>query len=503
MREIDRQTIEERGIPGLRLLELAGRAVAHEVIERFEPDSVILLCGRGNNGGDGFIAARYLHQNRIACKIILLAKPDQLKGDALAAWQAVPEGVSSESRDACEGLVEELRKYDVVIDALLGTGARGPAEGVFGEAIEAMNASKVPVVSVDIPSGLPADGQSPEGPVVRAALTVTMGPPKIGMMIHPGVQMTGTVVTEELEFPRDLLEDPQLKINVLGPADIARKLPPRPPDGNKGTFGKVLVLAGSQGMSGAAVMTAQSAGRSGAGLVYAGAVDALMPVFDLHLIEAVKVPIRSATGRHFDADSIEDALRHAEACDAVALGPGLGKGEGVREFVEAICLRCNKPMVIDADALNALAHDTSILRKRPSATILTPHPGEMARLTATTTEAVQSERMKSASDFAASHQVVVLLKGAQTLVATPGGDLYINTSGNTGLAKGGSGDVLTGLLAGLLAQGMDAADAAVSGAFIHGLAADLAAARMSVRAMTPTDLMSFFGEAFRTIEGSV
>ncbi len=500
MREIDRVAIEERGIPGLALMERAGRAVARESLERVSPESVAVLAGQGNNGGDGVIAARYLHQAGVRCDVMLFGAPEQIKGDALLAWQSMPPKIPTKQIETSTDLLNEVQQYDLIVDAPLGTGTRGPAMGLIGEAIDAMNASRRPIVSVDIPSGLPADGQAIEGPCVRAALTVTMGLPKLGMLMHPGMQMTGIVVTENLNFPADLLENPAIQVNVLNPADVGRMLPRRPPDGNKGTFGKLLVLAGSRGMSGAAILATKAALRSGVGLVYVGTLESLMPAFDLHLVEAVKRPIHSRNGASFDSTSVDDALRAIDGVDAVVLGPGIGLDEGTIDFVRVICERCEKPIVIDADGINALSQDPSILKARRSATVITPHPGEMARLAGKSIDDIQRNRIQAARDMASQFNVTVLLKGAQTLIARPDGELFINTSGNTGLAKGGSGDVLTGLIGGLLAQGMDATNAAVAGAFLHGMAGDLTATKMGVRAMIPGDILNFFGEAFRGVE---
>jgi NAD(P)H-hydrate epimerase len=365
-----------------------------------------------------------------------------------------------------------------------------------------MNTSRAPVLAVDIPSGLPADGSPLEGPVVRAARTVTMGLPKRGMMIHPGIEFTGAVTVADLGFPHDLIEDPSIKLNIHSLAEMKLMLPARPPDGHKGTFGTVLILAGSRGMTGAAALAARAASRSGVGLVYSAMPKDLAPVFEPLLVEAVKHVIPSSAGDRFDSRSIKAALGLASEADAVALGPGLSTLRGVSDFVNAFAGKHDGPLVIDADGLNALGENPELLKKRSAPTIITPHPGEMSRLSGISIQQIQSNRIAAAQDFAQRHGVTVALKGAQTIIADPDGETCINTSGNSGLAKGGSGDVLTGLIAGLLAQGLSAGRAARLGVFLHGLAGDKAAQKTGVRAMIPSDVIDCLGKAFRAIEES-
>lgn len=500
MREIDRIAIEERGVPGLTLMERAGRAVAREALDRYQAESAIILAGKGNNGGDGFVAARLLHEAGVRCRVDLFADPDSLSGDALANYLELPGGVEKRERENAAGLAADLERYDVAIDALLGTGVRGPVSGAMAEAIEALNASRAPVLAVDIPSGLPADGQPPEGPCVRAASTVTMGLPKIGMLIHPGVEMTGVVSVADLGFPRDLLESDSILVDALEPAEVGAMLPSRPRDGNKGTFGKALILAGSIGMTGAAILAARAARRSGAGLIYCAVPRGLESLLDTLPIETVKRLVPSHAGGRFDAASLGAALEWAAMCGAAALGPGLSTEPGVPEFVHGFLEGFGGSLVLDADGLNALGREPEALKRRAAPTLITPHPGEMARLTGNSIAEIQADRLGAARAFAERYGVVVALKGAQTIVADPDGRASINGSGNTGLAKGGSGDVLSGLLAGLLAQGLDCGRAARIGVFLHGLAADLAAPAIGVRAMVAGDLIHYLSEGFLALE---
>jgi len=499
MRRIDRITIEERGVPGSQLMERAGTAVAEQVVERFEPDSVAVVAGKGNNAGDGFVVARLLARQQIPATVFLLANPEEFRGDARAMYEAIPPEVEQVRVENIEPLREALPVYDAIVDAILGTGIQGPVRGLFGEAIEAINAAQLPVVSVDIPSGLASDGGPIEGPVVRAAHTVTMGLPKLGMVVHPGVEYTGTVTVAALDFPDDLLNDPSIRLNLLTERMIAGLLPPRPLNGHKGTFGSVLIVGGSQGMTGAPVLAARAAMRSGVGLVFCAVAETLQPQVAARLVESLTIALPSSDGRSLDPNSLPRLVEEAKRMDVIALGPGVGLAEGTQQFVLQAVAEIALPMVIDADALNALVGHLDLLRSRRAPTILTPHPGEMARLTGLTTAQVQSDRIGVARKVAADYGVIAVLKGAQTIVAVPDGEAYINPTGNTGLAKGGSGDVLTGLIAGLLAQRIEALSAALCGVFLHGLAADCAADTIPPRAMIASDVTDHLPKAFKTL----
>jgi len=502
MRQIDRITIEERGIAGEQLMEHAGQAVAEQICERFEPCRVAIVAGKGNNAGDGFVVARLLAERQWAATVFLLADPAELRGDARTMYEAIPEQVGQIRIEDPGQLRDGLNKSDLVVDAILGTGIEGPVRGLFGEAIETINGSVLPVVSVDIPSGLPANGGPIEGPVVRAAHTVTMGLPKLGMVIHPGVEFTGTVTVASLDFPEELLNDSAIEVNLLTEGMIDAYLPPRPRDGHKGTFGSVLIVGGSPGMTGALVLAGRSAMRSGAGLVFCATTEGLQPLVAGRLVEELTIGLPSTDGRHLDSVSLGVLTAHARRMKAIALGPGLGRAEGTQQFVRKAVEEIRLPMVIDADALNALGGHLDVLLARTTCTILTPHPGEMARLTGKSTAQIQADRLGVARKLALDFRVVVVLKGAQTVVADVDGSIYINPTGNTGLAKGGSGDVLTGLIAGLLAQNRAALPSALCGVFLHGLAADLAARSIPPRAMISCDVIDHLPEAFQTVSKS-
>lgn len=499
MRRIDRITIEERGVPGVRLMEKAGLSVADLISEISEPGPVAVVTGKGNNAGDGFVVARHLVQHHYPVTVFLLSNPDELRGDARTMHEKMPPEVTQVRVRNSQQLRGRLGEFDLIVDAILGTGIQGAVRGFFGEAIEAINAAKLPVVAVDIPSGLPADGGLIEGPVVRAAHTVTMGLPKLGMLIHPGVEFTGTVTVASLDFPEDLLNDPGITVNLLTEEMICSFLPPRPHDGHKGTFGSLLIVGGSRGMTGAPVLAARAAMRSGVGLVFCATAEDLQPQVAVRLIEALTIPLPTSHPGHLDSAGLPKVAAEAKRMKAIAIGPGTGQGEGTREFVLGAVREIELPMVIDADALNALAGDLDVVRGRKAATVLTPHPGEMARLTGLPTPEVQSDRIGVAKQLAVDLHAVIVLKGAQTIVADVDGSTYINPTGNTGLSKGGSGDVLTGLVGGLLAQKADALHAALCGVFLHGLAADCATETIPPRSMVASDVIEHLPKAFAEI----
>lgn len=499
MREIDRVTIEERGVPGVQLMEKAGESVAREILQCFDAGVTVILAGKGNNAGDGFVVARHLHQREWPVRVLLLGDPGDLRGDARKMFDDVPPEVRQLRIEDAGQLDEALADAEVIVDAILGTGIKGAVRGLFGEAIEAVNALKRPVVAVDIPSGLTADGGPIEGPVIRAAFTVTMGLPKLGMLIHPGIEYTGNVIVASLDFPDELLTDPNLKVDLLTESSINALLPYRPTDGHKGTFGSLMVVGGAPGMTGAPILASRAAMRSGTGLVYCATAAELQPLILPRLLEELTLALPSECGACLGMESLGPLLERAPQMRAVALGPGIGQASETQRFVRKAVEMVQRPMVIDADGLNALGGHLDILRTRTASTILTPHPGEMSRLTGLSTAQIQRDRIEVARKLAMDFSVVVVLKGAQTIVADENGSAFINPTGNTGLAKGGSGDVLTGLIGGLLAQGLEALPAAQCGVFIHGLAADLAADTIPPRAMISSDVIAHIGRAFNAV----
>lgn len=477
MRELDRRAIEEIGIPGVVLMENAGSGAAEALVERWAelaPGPVLVMAGKGNNGGDGFVIARHLHNSGWRVATIVLAGPGTISGDAginLGILTALDGDVNhAESEEALRQLLDTQCPV-LIVDALLGTGLSSEVRGLYRQAIDWINSSGCPVCSVDIPSGIDASSGAVLGTAVRAELTVTFAAAKVGHAVYPGAGLCGEVLLVDIGIPPRLSnESDEFRFVTTG---VARGLlPERPAAGHKGTFGHVLIVAGGAGKSGAAVLTANGALRSGAGLVTLACPSSLQPVVAGLQIEAMTEALPEV-----DGNLAESALAAVEKLwegkQSLAVGPGLGqKGETV-ELVRNLVAKAPIPLVVDADGLNALVGRLSVLRQRaPGTTILTPHPGEMARLLETSVAKVEADRFQMARRFAREHGVILVLKGARSVVAAPDGRAWVNGSGNPVLAAGGSGDLLAGLLGGLLAQGLDAATAAVLGVFVHGAAAD-------------------------------
>jgi hydroxyethylthiazole kinase-like uncharacterized protein yjeF len=501
MREIDRVTIEERGVPSLTLMERAGVVVANLIMTRFRPEHVAVCAGKGNNGGDGFVVARQLSQRGVTVDLFLAVAPDELQGDAAANFSALPAKVRYFRDPDADRLREHADEASLIVDALLGTGIRGVVHGPLAKMIDVINTMKGPVVALDIPSGLAEENLRGGGPCVRAGCTVTIGLPKLPLVVFPGVEYVGELIVADIGFPPDLLNSPDIRLNLLEAQDVRRRLPVRPPDSHKGTFGHLLVIAGSLGMGGAAAMVGHSALRTGVGLVTVASHEKCVPGLEAHLLSGLKRPLTSKKKNVLDMSALAQLEEDLDTFDAVALGPGLGRDPATQRLIRALIERIGEPLILDADGLNALADELGLLAKRTAPTILTPHPKEMSRLSGQSVGEIQSDRIAAARAFAEQHGVTLVLKGARTVVADQSGEVWINPTGNDGLAKGGSGDVLTGLIAGLAAQGMSPTDAAICGVHWHGLAADVLARRLPTRAMIPEDLIETLGESLRELLG--
>jgi len=508
MREMDRRTIEDFGVPSLVLMENAALRVVDVIAERFGPlggRRVGVVCGKGNNGGDGLAIARHLATRLGAeVEVWLASDPQSLTGDAAANFKmAVRFGLNFLTSDAppVSGAANDGRGgADLIVDALLGTGIRGGVTGEFAEVINAMNGAGCPIVAVDVPSGLDADTGKVEGACVKATLTVTFALPKVGLMVYPGAEYVGELVVADVGMPRQVMAADDLLVSATQAADVAGWLPRRinGRDSNKGQFGHVTVFAGSAGFVGAPCLTAEAAARTGAGLVTLAVPEGIQNALMARVSPVVMTRglAQTAMGA-FARGAVEAALELAGKGTAAALGPGLGgpDSEETRAFVREFVSRCPVPLVIDADALNCLALEpdrgASVVKGRPATTVLTPHPGEMGRLLGTDTKSVQADRRAAVEQAASDYGCPVLLKGARTLIASPDGRLAVNTTSNPGMATGGSGDVLSGVLAALLAAKLEPWEAAAAGAFLHGLAGDLVAAEQGGPAgLIATDLVN-------------
>lgn len=508
MREFDRRAIEELGIPGTVLMEEAGRGAAVEIVHFLEamkqpkPCSILIIAGKGNNGGDGFVIHRWLTHWGYKCTTLMLASREQIKGDArinleiLHRLAADVRYIADEA--SLHSLQSELNHYDLLVDAILGTGLSGNVEGLSRAAIEFVNGAKLPIVAVDIPSGLDAVTGAPLGIAVKADLTVTFALPKLGLLLDSGYRHVGQLKVVDIGMPQRVVADAPIQRVWMNEEIVRAMLPPRPADGHKGTFGRVLVLAGSTGLTGAAALASEAALRSGAGLVTLGIPASLNPIMEVKLTEVMTRPLPDENGQ-FSHLAIPQILEECAKADVVAIGPGIGQGSHQVQILEALLKECQRPLVIDADGLNNLRSLLHLLKERTALTVLTPHPGEMARLIDATIEQVLAERPSLLPEFAVEYGVILVAKGSPTITVMPEGRMYINSTGNEGMGTGGSGDVLTGLISGLLAQ--NSADISVPAAvFVHGLAGDAMADLTNHRSMIAGDLAGGLALAFTELE---
>lgn len=479
MREMDRRTIEDFGIPGRILMENAGRGATRFLLERF-PDlknrRVGVVAGRGNNGGDGYVIARYLSHRDINVTVYLLANASRVAGDAAANLDLLaPLGVpviEMPDKKIFSSYRSEMSAKDLWIDAILGTGLKSDVKGLYKDVIDFINSLDKPVFAVDIPSGLNADTGQPCGTCIRACATATFGFAKTGHYIYPGAEDTGELQVVEIGIPPHVAEAVGPKQFVLTTPRIRTYIKPRPPDAHKGRTGHLLVIAGSPGKTGAAAMAAVSAVRSGTGLVTLGIPASLNPILESQVLETMTSPLPETKTGVLGKASFESIMKLLDGKRCLAIGPGLGSEPETAKLVQGLLTENKVPVVIDADGLNNLVGDTEILKHCQAPVILTPHPGEMARLAQTSVSSVQNDRIASARKFSVDHKVHVVLKGANTVIAHPDGTVFINTSGNSGMASGGMGDVLTGLIAGFVTQGYSPEAASHAGVFLHGAAAD-------------------------------
>jgi NAD(P)H-hydrate epimerase len=496
MQELDRRTIKEVGLPGVVLMENAGRGTAETLQARFAglfPGPVLVLCGRGNNGGDGFVVARHLLDAGWQVTTVLLAERHQVGGDAAAMLQVYERsgGMVSVAADeaALRAALDQAADVRLAVDALLGTGGTRAPEGHLAAAIAWLNRQAVPVVAVDLPSGVDATTGQVPGVAVRATLTVTFAFSKVGLCSYPGAGYAGEVVTVPIGMPHCITAMAPGDCLLVDDETARTLLPPRPADGHKGTFGHLLVVAGALGKSGAAVMTASAGLRAGAGLVTLACPTDMQAVAAAHLVEVMTAPLTTVGGA-ISLQAMAELLELGDGKQAVALGPGLGTAEETGALVRRFLKETPLPVVVDADGINALAgHPEVLAQRRGLPTVLTPHPGEMARLCGCPTAAIQADRLCVARDFAMAHGVILVLKGARTVTACPDGRVYINRSGHAGMASGGMGDVLTGLLGGLLAQGAEPGAAAALGVYLHGLAGDRLRPRYGDAGLLATELL--------------
>jgi NAD(P)H-hydrate epimerase len=502
MREADRRTIEDIGVPSAVLMENAGRQVVAAMDSTFEGLSamrIAVLCGAGNNGGDGFVVARVLAGRGQSVTPVLVGASARVQGDArrnLEALRALGvDVVEIDDAAAWELHGADILSADLIVDALVGTGLTRPLSGLIETIVDDLNDKPTPVVSIDVPSGLGADSPETIGPVVRAALTVTLAAPKVALVVPPGEDVAGTLAVADIGVPAsvvDTLEGPRIELVTR---DMARAIvPARARDSHKGDYGHVLVVAGSPGRTGAAALAAFGALRSGAGLVTVASGAASVPIIAALGAEYMTIALPTEGDATVGLAALA-AILEVDA-DAIVVGPGLGRSPSTQAFVHALVEQAAVPIVIDADALTAFAGSADrLVAREEQDLIITPHPGEMARLTGLSIEEVQTHRIAVARDFASTHRLHVVLKGHRTIIATPEGGVFINLTGNPGMATAGSGDVLAGAVAAWAAQLLDVEAACTLGVYLHGLAGDLAEAEDGQVGLIAGDIAARLGDA--------
>ena len=516
MKEIDKLAMEKYGVSGLLLMDAAAKQVADAVVDELEkvyleknrgesaqnPCKVVVLCGGGNNGGDGFGAARWLHSYGNVVKVFLIGSTcDKISGDAAselamlkAAGVVVRELAKEEDWFAVELAIE---RADIVVDAILGTGFSGELRPAARRACQLINQLAQRIVAVDVPTGVNSDNGATCEDAVKANVTVTMELPKVGLLLHPGKRLCGTVLVAGIGMPPKLLEEyPSHKYQITD-AMVRSLLPIRAEDAHKGDAGRVVVCAGSPGFTGAAALTSSAAVKAGAGLVSLLTPLSSREVLAVKLTEVMVHGLLERMPGVLGSAAANDVLERANKGDVLAIGPGLGISDSTQQTVRDILAKCEVPVVIDADAITALKEHTDILSKMTAPKVLTPHAGEMARLTGLAVEEINRDRISIAQKYAKEWQAVVVLKGAPTVVACPDGTVYVNSTGSKALATGGSGDVLTGIIAGLAAQGISLSEAAVCGVYLHGSAGSLACKNVGLAA---GEIACFLEEARNLVE---
>ena len=480
MAAIDREAIEQRGIPGLFLMENAGNAVYNVLLSsvpNLKPGETIILCGKGNNGGDGFVAGRLCQEAGLEPVVFLCGKTADLTNDPQVQYEKYKKiggrVIELQKGEEFFPLKESLKTSKVIIDALLGTGFRGEVRGLIGEIISFIKDFKGWIIAVDIPSGVNADTGDAGSVVISADITVTMGLPKLGLVVPPGYDHVGKLEVAEIGFPKDVLPEDGDHPTWITPEEVGRYLPRRRENSrHKGSNGRILLVAGSTGFTGAAAMAAESAARVGGGLVTVAVPKSLNPILEVKLTEPMTIPLPETSEGTLCPDALDMLLDSASKSDVVAVGPGLGQNKEVTELLKQFLPKLNVPLVLDADGINNLKNKPDWLKDIKTEVVATPHPGELARLWGTDITAVQSDRLGIAKKVSKELGWTVVLKGARSVIADKTGCLWINSSGNPGMATGGSGDILTGIIAGFIGQGISPAEAAVLGVYLHGYAAD-------------------------------
>jgi hydroxyethylthiazole kinase-like uncharacterized protein yjeF len=506
MKEIDRATIEKYGVPASVLMENAGSNITQAILNEFGPvfyKRVSVFCGGGNNGGDGFVIARHLKSEGAIVRVYFTGDRDRLSPESGTNLEICRkygiEIIIIKSLTDIEKNAFDIMGSDIIIDALIGTGLKKDVEGFAAQLIIYLNSLGKYTVSVDVPSGVDSDTGGTRGAAVYADLTVTLGLPKIGLAIYPGIECAGKLVVADINFPVELLSMPRR--HVLITKEIAAPMMPyRPPNANKGHFGPVLIVGGCRGMGGAVALAARAALRAGAGVVTLAVPGSLHDSIKSRTDEAIVAAISESKEGILSIDNYDRIMELAQKAKVVAIGPGMGRDRETQALVRKLVESVKSPLVIDADGINAVSEDKKCLKNVKKDVILTPHIGEMSGLTGISIEDIIKDKIRVASEFTREYRVNVLLKDGRSIISDTGSNIYINTTGNSGMATPGSGDALTGAIAAFMAHGMPAAQAGIAAGYVHGLAGDMLLAKMSGEGITASDIIDYIPVAIKDLK---
>lgn len=504
MKEIDREAIEELGIIGPVLMENAGLQIVKEIRARFPlitKEKIMIVAGKGNNGGDGLVVARHLFNQGCHLQVLLLAKKQEVKGDA-ALNLGIAEKIGIKICEITSLQELEIHQQDLfqatfVIDAIFGTGLTKPAQGIYAAVIKDINKTKAFKIAVDIPSGLSSDSFQVRGPCVRAQLTVTLAAPKIAHIFPPAEENVGQLVVADISIPAFLFDNEELKLELTEKKNLLPYFKRRKRDAHKGTYGHLFILSGSLGKTGAAAMAAKAALKMGAGLVTVGTPESCLPIIARSMVELMTEPLPETSRKTLSSKALEKILSLLEGKNALLIGPGISTNPSTQELVLSLIPKINVPTVIDADALNILASKPELLKSLPQPAVLTPHPGEFARLLHLSTREVVENKLELAPQFAKKYGIYLVLKGYKTLIINPEGFVFVNPTGNPGMATAGAGDVLGGMIASMIIQEKDLLEAILAAVYIHGLSGDLGVAKLGERALTAGNIITYLPSALK------
>ncbi len=492
MKEIDRTAIEDHGISGLRLMETAGIRVFEAIQKELndKDQNVLIVCGAGNNGGDGYVVARKLIQQFIPVKVYSTVNPNKLKGDAKANYQRLKEmgiDIYPLNHEENSNFKNDVDESDIIVDAILGTGLSRPVSDELVAVFNIINQSSKKIFSIDIPSGIGAETGRNYGSAIQANKTITFQLPKLGCILYPGSEHTGELIIVDIGIPQKIIDKNHSNIYTIEEKTIKNIIKPRQKELHKGNCGKLIIIAGSKGMAGAAVLTAKSALRSGAGLVKIAVPESITDILQISVPEAICISLKGSNSEQVNEENVERIIKNAMSCNAIAIGPGLGSHNDIKKLLKNT-INTKKPIVIDADGLNAISDEPGQVLKKGLPIIITPHPGEMSRLTGLDVKYINENRIEVTRNFSKKWGIIVVLKGARTTIGLPDGTVFVNVSGNPGMATGGSGDALTGIISSFCAQGLCAEHAAIASVYIHGRAGDIMAKQYGEYGLCAGDL---------------